>query len=280
MSKRRVLSVVLAVLLSIPIISPVFAGGGPNWDDGRELEYIGMVSPRVDFESLSYNDGVFAATKDGKVVIIRKTMDGTRWVTMEKSFCTFTHPIYNNGIVGYDTKGYLSRTVNGTTTILYSKLAFKEQVRPAFSATQMIFGGGNLLVVKSRTGKPSEQIIKLGTLSVGSVTIDKFENIYFTATENGGKSKLYAAYPSKRGYVISSMNLEAQQVCFGAERLYIVEKWGLTSGYFENGKFVRDAQVETPGAGPFVLCGGNDIGMAYFSGYCNLQVIGCPLGLG
>ncbi|AKM82550.1 TPA: hypothetical protein DD449_01580 [Candidatus Berkelbacteria bacterium] len=59
MKKLLCFSVILILLVALPVLA-----GGPPTD--RPLDFLGKISPQVDFDSVSYNDGVFLALVDGK----------------------------------------------------------------------------------------------------------------------------------------------------------------------------------------------------------------------
>lgn len=255
-------------------VFPVLAGGGP--DDGRPLRWWGKVCPRADFDSISYNDGTAMCLLDGQVAIVRPDMDGSGWVIIEKTNTRCSCPIADNGIVGYDAQGRLRRWVNGTTTVLFSR-QFNNPVRPAFYANQMAFGGDNVLVIANRTGKQCAETINLGRLALGSIAIAP-EAVYFTATDAFGKSRLYATVASKAGYrfrVVPEVKA-AEQVCYGAERLFLVDKWGVTSWLcWDDGYLRRDGLISTCAA-PYVLCGGDKGQMVFLTGYGGLNSVGLP----
>ena len=258
-------------------MSPItaLAGGGGGTDDGRPLTWVGQVSARVDYETVSFNSGQLTATIDGKACMLTKMDWEPRWLIIDQLNIECSYPVWDNGIDGYDAEGRFCRWVNGSTTILCRK-TIKNPVRPAFSDSQIAIGGENILIVMNRTGKPCEETLNLGKLNLTSVTIaDEIGGIYFTATENDGKSMLYLAHKTKAGYRFMPMEMKAEQVCFGAQRLYLVDKWGVTSWFIgSNGKLCRDAIIDT--ASPHVLCGGDGDQVVFLTGYGGINSVGNP----
>jgi len=262
----------ILVVLAFSLAVPVFAGGGGTGD--RSTEWLGQVSPRVDFDSISYAGGTMMGLMDGKVVLLRKYDDGIGWLVIEETNTTCTFPVADKGILGYNAKGQLCRWNAGRTSVLYQQ-AFKQQIKPACSEALIVFGGDGVLVFMSRTGKSTQ--MKLPGFTLKSVTIaSDLGAIYFTASD-GLKSRLYLAYPSfPAGYRYNAVaNMEAEQVCYGASRLYLVDKWGITSWYIESGQFKRDSVIMAC-AGPYVLCGGDKGAVYFFTGYGGVNTVGVP----
>lgn len=277
------LSLVLLGIIAFVLASPVFAGGGGSIVDGRPVEWLGQVGAQVDFESLAFNGGIITAVVGGKAAILDKYNDGVQWLVINQTNIYCSHPIWdNNGIVGYDVYGRLCKWANGTSEIL-SKIRLKETIRPAFSPDKIVFGGGNQLMVMVRNGKTSQ--INLGKLKINSVTFSGDDNgeIYFTASEDHEASMLYVAFTIKGGgYKFWKVqNMKAEQVFYAATRLYLVDKWGITSWYLDNSSntLMRDAVIE-PGAGPYVLLGGNAEKLYFFAFYGSVSTVGVPDGFG
>ena len=268
--------VAMLIVLSLLLLCvPAFAGGGGTID-GRPLDWLGQVSPRVDYDTISYNNGVIMASLDGEAVFLRTYVYEKNWLVIERTGIRCVNPIWDrDGVTGY-VNGRLTHWV-GAKSVFVNARTFKDPVRPAFSTDQIAYGGGNILVVANRTGKPCEQQINLGKLTLGSVTISP-EGIYFTAAPENGKSRLYLASLTKAGYRVNLVEAipAADQVCWGADRLYLVDKWGVSSwNYGDRGGLIRDAVI-SPSAAPYVLCGGDNTQVIFFDGYGNANSVGIP----
>ncbi|AKM82549.1 TPA: hypothetical protein DD449_01585 [Candidatus Berkelbacteria bacterium] len=179
-------------------------------------------------------------------------------------------PIADGGtIVGYDKNGRLRRWNSGTNSEVLFKQAFVKPVRPAFSAELMVFGGDSCLVIVNHN-KPT--VVNLG-LKLKSITVTPGGVIYFTADENK-ESRLYTVSTKGRVQMVDKVKA-AEQVCFGGDRLYITDKWGLSSW---NGVLERDCILL--GTSTYVLCGGNKDAMVFLHGTGGLSQVGAPDGAG
>ena len=268
------LLMIVVLLLST---SAAFAGGGPNTIDGRTLEWKGQVNPRIHFEEISYSQGVIMATLDGEAVYLR--VHNWDFLTIERTGVQCSNPVFDgDGFIGYDTDGRLSHWNAHMTPTTLTQMTFKSPVKPEARPDGLVNFGGDSQIVSQTPGPGNPngfQTINIGNkkklLSFASAP----EGIYFTASEGSEKPMLYLAQWAGKGYKITDTGMQAEQVVYGAQRLYLIDKWGVTSWVNQGGKLVRDAIISAT-ASPYVLAGGDGEHVYYLDGYTNVNAVGIP----
>lgn len=273
-SQAVFLIVITALLLNT---TAVFAGGGGTID-GRTLVWKGQINPRVHYEETSYSQGTIMATLDGEAIYLRSYGWSPGWLVIERTGVQCSFPVYDgDGFTAYDADGRLTHwNTKGTPTPM-AQLTFKNPVRPEVRPDGLLnFGGDDQIVIQtpSPTNPNGVQTINLGKKKLLSFTSTP-EGIYFVAKDNGKKPELFLAQLRNRGYRVTETGMQAEQAVYGAQRLYLVDKWGLTSWQMLNGKLVRDAIISAT-ASPYVLCGGDDQYTYYLDGYSGVSVVGVP----